>query len=58
VLTGRLTLKYVGRGRQTGTVTLSDYAASNDWLVMNWKNCVGKWSWPTSSFVLEFVRVG
>jgi len=39
----------VGRGGDSSTVYVADYAASNDWLVMNWKNCVGKWPWPTSS---------
>lgn len=55
MLTGRLALNSVGRGRESSTVTVADYAASNDWLVMNWKNCVDKWPWPTSSFVLAFV---
>jgi hypothetical protein len=43
VLTGRLVLSSVERGRGNSTVTVADYAASNDWLVMNWKNCLGKW---------------
>lgn len=47
-----------GRGREGSTLTVADYVASNDWLVMNWKNFVGKWPWPTSSFPLEFVWIG
>lgn len=48
----------VGRGRESSTLTVADYVASNDWLVMNWKNFVRKWPWPTSSFPLEFVWIG
>jgi hypothetical protein len=54
VLTGRLALN-CWEGKESSTVAVADYAASNDWLVMNWKNCVGKWPWSTSSFVLAFV---
>jgi len=56
VLTGRLALN-CWEGKESSSVTIADYAASNDWLVMNWKNWVGKWPWPISSFVLAFVRI-